>query len=75
MRAAYRLLTRWWTAFALAASLAMLGAAHAFERFGGLAPGKWADFIILDTDLMKASPEEILHAKILETRIAGEKLF
>lgn len=38
MRGLYRLLTRWWTAFALAASLAMLGAAHAFERFGGLAP-------------------------------------
>ena len=38
MRALYRLLTRWWTAFALAASLAMLAAAHAFERFGGLAP-------------------------------------
>src|SRR5690606_7362374 len=38
MRALYRLLTRWWTAFALAASLALLGAAHAFERFGGLAP-------------------------------------
>lgn len=35
---AYRLLTRWWTAFALAASLAMLAAAHAFERFAGLAP-------------------------------------
>jgi disulfide bond formation protein DsbB len=34
----YRLLTRWWTAFALAASLALLGAAHAFERFGDLAP-------------------------------------
>lgn len=34
----YRLLTRWWTAFALAASLAMLGAAHAFERFAGLSP-------------------------------------
>ena len=34
----YRLLTRWWTAFALLASLAMLGAAHAFERFMGLAP-------------------------------------
>ena len=38
MRGLYRLLTRWWTAFALAASLALLGAAHAFERFGGLAP-------------------------------------
>lgn len=35
---AYRLLTRWWTAFALAASLAALGAAHASERFAGLAP-------------------------------------
>ena len=34
----YRLLTRWWTAFALAASLAMLGAAHAFQEFGGMAP-------------------------------------
>jgi disulfide bond formation protein DsbB len=38
MRDIYRRLTRWWTAFALAASLAMLGAAHAFERFAGLAP-------------------------------------
>jgi disulfide bond formation protein DsbB len=38
MRGLYRLLTRWWTAFALAASLAMLAAAHAFERFEGLAP-------------------------------------
>ena len=38
MRDIYRLMTRWWTAFALAASLAMLGAAHAFERFAGLAP-------------------------------------
>jgi disulfide bond formation protein DsbB len=35
---AYRLLTRWWTAFALAISLALLGAAHAFERFADLAP-------------------------------------
>jgi disulfide bond formation protein DsbB len=38
MSALYKLLTRWWTAFALAASLAMLGAAHAFERFAGLPP-------------------------------------
>ncbi|CAN5400572.1 hypothetical protein BH10PSE2_BH10PSE2_13630 [soil metagenome] len=34
----YRLLTRWWTAFALAISLAMLGFAHASERFLGLSP-------------------------------------
>ena len=30
MKRLYQRLTRWWTAFALAASLAMLGAAHAF---------------------------------------------
>jgi disulfide bond formation protein DsbB len=35
---AYRLLTRWWTAFALAISLAMLGFAHYSERVLGLAP-------------------------------------
>lgn len=35
---AFRLVTRWWTAFALVVSLAMLGAAHAFETFGGMAP-------------------------------------
>ena len=38
MSAIYKLLTRWWTAFALGASLAMLGAAHAFERFGAMPP-------------------------------------
>ena len=38
MSAIYKLLTRWWTAFALTAALAMLGAANAFERFAGLAP-------------------------------------
>lgn len=34
----YNLVTRWWTAFALLASAGLLAAAHAFERFGGLAP-------------------------------------
>lgn len=42
---------------------------------GCLAPGKWADFIIMDTDLMTATPEEVLNAKILSTWSAGEKVF
>ena len=29
---------RWWTLFAVVAAMAMLGAAHAFETWGGLAP-------------------------------------
>ncbi len=33
-----RFIARWWAAFALAAAIALLGAAHAFEVFGGLAP-------------------------------------
>ena len=42
---------------------------------GSLEPGMWADFVILDTDLMTASPKEILDTKILSTWIAGEKVF
>jgi predicted amidohydrolase YtcJ len=42
---------------------------------GSLEKGKWADFIILDTDLMTASPKEVLDCKILSTWSAGEKVF
>lgn len=38
MRGLYRLLTRWWTAFALVASLALLGFAHASETIWNLTP-------------------------------------
>jgi predicted amidohydrolase YtcJ len=42
---------------------------------GSLEPGKWADFVILDADLMTADPQEMLKAKIESTWIAGEKVF
>jgi predicted amidohydrolase YtcJ len=42
---------------------------------GTLEPGKYADFVILDTDLMTASPEDVLNAKIESTWVAGEKVF
>tara|TARA_R110002051_G_scaffold1123_4_gene5695 strand:- start:2214 stop:2762 length:549 start_codon:yes stop_codon:yes gene_type:complete len=38
MTSLFGLMTRWWTAFALGISLAMLATAHAFERFAGLSP-------------------------------------
>lgn len=38
MKRVYSILMRWWTVVALAVSAAMLAAAHAFERFGGLDP-------------------------------------
>lgn len=42
---------------------------------GSLEPGKKADFVILNVDLMTAKPEKILNAKIESTWINGEKVF
>lgn len=42
---------------------------------GAISPGMWADFVVLDTDLMEATPEEVLNAKILSTWSAGERVF
>ena len=58
-------------------SMTIWGAKASFEENekGSLEPGKWADFIILDTDLMEANPGEVLKAKVLSTWVAGEKVF
>lgn len=42
---------------------------------GSIEPGEWADFIVLDTDLMTASPKQVLEVKIESTWSAGEKVF
>ena len=42
---------------------------------GSLEKGKFADFVILDQDLMKIAEEKILQTKVLSTFIGGEKLF
>ncbi len=42
---------------------------------GSLEPGKAADFIILDKDIMKISEEQILETKVLKTFIDGENVF
>lgn len=42
---------------------------------GSLTRGKWADFIILDTDLMKCAEEKILKTKVLSTFISGEEVY
>jgi hypothetical protein len=38
---------------------------------GSLEPGKLADFLILDTDIMTAEPKAILNAKVLMTVLGG----
>ena len=42
---------------------------------GSLEKGKFADFVILDTDLLKSSPKNILKTKVLKTYINGEKVY
>ncbi len=42
---------------------------------GSLEIGKFADFIMLDQDLMKVAPNDILKTKVMSTFISGEKVF
>jgi predicted amidohydrolase YtcJ len=42
---------------------------------GSLEKGKFADFIILDTDLMKCNENQILQTQVLQTYINGEKVY
>ncbi|MDO9000007.1 MAG: amidohydrolase [Bacteroidota bacterium] len=42
---------------------------------GSLEKGKFADFIVLDTDIMKCKINDVLKTKVLSTYIDGEKVF
>jgi predicted amidohydrolase YtcJ len=52
----------------------------AFSNFeeaekGSLEPTKFADIVIMDTDLMECKPTDILKAKVLQTYINGELVY
>jgi predicted amidohydrolase YtcJ len=42
---------------------------------GSLTPGKYADFVILDRDIMTVPPSEILGTRVTATYIAGRAVF
>ncbi|MEO9601039.1 amidohydrolase family protein [Parasphingorhabdus sp.] len=50
-------------------------AAFAEDRFGSLEPGKRADFLLIDRDILLATPSQIKDLKVLETWIAGRPVF
>ena len=55
-----------------------LGAAYAGyaeARFGGLAPGKWADFVIVDRDPTAVNAQQLAKTIVLETWVAGKREF
>jgi len=47
-------------------------AAHQEKILGSLETGKWADFILVDSDMIEGDPQEIWKTKVLQTWIAGE---
>jgi predicted amidohydrolase YtcJ len=54
--------------------------ASAFAEFreqikGRLEPGYLADLVVLDRDITKVSPQEILHTKVLRTVVGGKTVY
>jgi predicted amidohydrolase YtcJ len=50
-------------------------AGMAEDRLGSLDPGHLADFIIIDRDITSAAPTDIAATKVLETWMAGRKVW
>jgi len=56
-------------------TLAPAFAAHQEDRLGSLEPGKWADFILIDRDYFKVPNDQIDDIQVLETWVAGERVY
>ena len=42
---------------------------------GSLTPGKYADFVVLDQDIMRVPPELLLNTRVLQTWVGGTKVY
>ncbi|WP_300973811.1 amidohydrolase [Sphingomonas sp. LHG3406-1] len=50
-------------------------AGFAEARFGGLDVGQWADFILVDRDPAAVTPHDLARTQVLETWMAGRKVW
>ena len=50
-------------------------ASFAEDKVGSLEPGKWADFILVDRDPTKVDAQQLARTQVLETWIAGKKVW
>jgi predicted amidohydrolase YtcJ len=50
-------------------------ASFAETKTGRLAPGFYADFILVDRDPILTTPEELRQTKVLETWVSGQRMF
>jgi predicted amidohydrolase YtcJ len=50
-------------------------AGFAEDRIGSLEPGKYADFILVDRDVSRVAPVELAKTQVIETWVAGAKMW
>jgi predicted amidohydrolase YtcJ len=50
-------------------------AGFAEGKIGALEPGKWADFILIDRDPTRSDPQSLARTQVLETWVAGKKVW
>ena len=50
-------------------------AGFAEQKIGSLEPGKWADFVIIDRDISEADAMAIAQTQVLESWVAGKKVW
>jgi predicted amidohydrolase YtcJ len=50
-------------------------AGFAEDKVGSLEPGKWADFVLVDRDISTASVPELYRTQVLQTWVAGKKVW
>jgi predicted amidohydrolase YtcJ len=58
-------------------SMTIWPAVAAFQEqiMGSLTPGKYADFVVLDQDIMRVAPEQILATRVVATYIGGKPVY
>jgi predicted amidohydrolase YtcJ len=45
------------------------------NQLGSIEPGKLADLVVLDTDLLTCSEEKIVDTRVQQTYLAGKRVF
>ncbi|HTW30190.1 MAG TPA: amidohydrolase family protein, partial [Candidatus Sulfotelmatobacter sp.] len=50
-------------------------AMNLLDSIGSIAPGKRADLVLLDRDVLTISPEEMRETKVLWTMVAGKTVY
>jgi predicted amidohydrolase YtcJ len=58
-------------------SITLWPAYAAFQEaiMGSLTPGKLADFVVLDQDIMRVAPEQVLRTQVLATYVGGKVVY